>query len=434
MIKNKADVVLIRPYSDFDALTVPLGLLYLASYIKDVANVKIIDGVVEKIDIEEIKRFNPSYVGITATNSDYTKLFKLIKEIKSNLKTTLVVGGPYVTCSKNVDDKDMDIIIKGEGEIVFKKILMDNIKKGVFVGIPLLEQDLNDCFPSWELINLEKYFADRPFGNMSKSKRYISISTSRGCPYGCIYCAADLMNGKKWRARTPEGILNEIKYLYKKYKINEFHIIDDAFNLDIKRAEKLFDLIIESGLKIHISFPNGIRADHITNNLLKKMKKAGVYKISYGIESASPKIQKLIKKNLSLDKVKEAIDLTVKNKIIPHGFFMIGFPTETEDDYRKTVDFAKNSNLCFASFHRVLSFEGTALYDMTQHSATDSDFKGSNVNYSEIKDLGKKISKAKKEFYFSLKRAYIIFRLVPFRNIILNVKKLVKKKYENCFL
>jgi len=418
---------LIRPPSDFEGvITVPIGLLYLASSIKDIADVKIIDGVVDKIKIDEIKEFKPDYVGITGTNSDYSSMNNIVDAIKDKIGCIVIVGGPYVSCATDISglNKNIDIVIRGEGEHALREIVQKGLKKGVIKGEYLA--DMDSCVPSWDLIRLDKYFKGHAYGNVSKSNRHVSILTSRGCPYSCIYCAGHLINGKKWRARSPESIFKEIEYLYRKFKIKEFHIIDDTFNLNIERAEKVFDLIINSRIKIYISFPNGIRADRITPRLLGKMKKAGVYKISYGIESGSPRIQKLIKKELSLDKVKETIRLTVKNRIIPQGFFMIGFPTETEEDYRKTVDFAKNSDLCFASFHKVLSFEGTELHSMTRHSAMDRNYMESDLNYSKIKNLDKKVAKAKREFYLSPKRIWLIFRLVPKRYILENIVNLPK--------
>ena len=385
-----------RPETNFDVVSVPIGLLYLSSYIKNVANVKIMDGYIEEISYKEINSFNPDYIGITAYSSEFDKVKELIKKLRICTDAIIILGG---SIAYNSNKLDADIAIKGEGEIILKNILENNIKKGIFESVPL--ENLDSISLDLGKIDLNKYYEKTPFGNLKKKQRNISIVTSRGCPYSCIYCGGHLNNGKRWRAKSPVAVINEIKKLNSDYGIGDFQILDDVFNLDMNRAKNIFRLIIDSELKVGISFPNGIRVDRVDEEMIQLMKEAGVYKLSYGIESGSNRIQKLIKKNLDLDLALKNIELTTKEGLITQGFFMVGFPTETEEEFKETLAFALKSKLDYASFHRVLSFEGTELFEMTGVSSINADYNHSKYNFSKIENVDKTIKRAKIRFYLS---------------------------------
>ena len=119
-------------------------------------------------------------------------------------------------------------------------------------------------------------------------------------------------------------------------------------------------------MKITLSFPNALRGDRVDTELIEKMAEAGTKFISYAVETASPRLQKMIKKNLNLDKIFRAIEYTAEANIVTRGFFMIGFPTETEEEVLQTIEFAKASSLCGATFFTVVYFPGTELFKLAQ--------------------------------------------------------------------
>jgi radical SAM superfamily enzyme YgiQ (UPF0313 family) len=125
---------------------------------------------------------------------------------------------------------------------------------------------------------------------------------------------------------------------------------------------RILNLIIQNNLNIKISFPNGIRGDILDDELILLLKKAGAYMITFAVETASPRLQKLIRKNLDLKKTVAAIKTTHKAGLITRGFFMVGFPTETEDEVKRTLRLAKNLPLTTFSVFSVIPFKGTALY------------------------------------------------------------------------
>ncbi len=144
------------------------------------------------------------------------------------------------------------------------------------------------------------------------------ILTSRGCPYQCTYCNSSVF-GKKFRARSPENVLQELDLLVNDFGIRQLDVLDDNFSLDIPRAEAILDGIIARGYKLLINLQNGVRADGINERIVHKMKLAGVFKVGVGVESGDVRILAGIKKNLSLDKAKEAFRMFRKEGILTSG-------------------------------------------------------------------------------------------------------------------
>ena len=191
-------------------------------------------------------------------------------------------------------------------------------------------------YPDYSLVDLEAFSNQYLTFSAKIYQPHANILTTRGCAYRCMYCHHIL--GKKFRARSPENVLAEIRFLHERYGVTDFQIIDDIFNFDIDRAKTVCNLLIKSGLKLTLSFPNGVRGDIMDEELIDKMAEAGTKYVSYAVETASPRLQKLIRKNLDLDRVFRAIEYTAKAGIITRGFFMLGFPTETEAEALQSMN------------------------------------------------------------------------------------------------
>jgi len=403
-------VLLVKPISEIHVVSPPLSLAYLASSaknLKQVKEVKILDCLLSKLsykDFEDyIRKYKPDIIGLTAFTLEFPSALKMAKIAKKlNKNTKIVLGGPHVSNHpQDLKNKEIDFIFRGEGEEAFPLLIKElNKKKPNFKKIPNMGwkkknkiilneikfiQDLNKLqFPDFELIDFLKY----PKLYLAKKHPAIPLITSRGCPFSCTFCSAKNISGKKFRARTPENILEEIKQLKQKFNIKEFQFWDDNFTLDKERANKFCDLLIKENLDLIWWCPNGVRVETLDRELLLKMKKSGCYAMAFGIESGSEKIQKDMKKNLDLKKVKEIITFAHKIGIRTQGFFIIGYPTETKEDIEKTIKFAKSLPLDRASISLFQPLFGSEIYeDLVKQGKIEKDYNIADCDYSKASIL-----------------------------------------------
>ncbi len=212
--------------------------------------------------------------------------------------------------------------------------------------------------PDRSLIDLGKY--KNKIG-MASVTNCISLQTTRGCPYECLYCHK--IWSKKHVFRSAENIYGEIEYFYKN-GVSNFAVIDDCFNLSSRESRRLFQKIIKNKLQVQIFFPNGLRGDIMTPGYIDLMVEAGTCGINLSLESASPRLQKLLKKNLDLNKFRQVVDYiaTAHPGIILEMATMHGFPSETEDEAMMTLDFIKDSKwLHFPYIHILKIFPNTEM-------------------------------------------------------------------------
>jgi magnesium-protoporphyrin IX monomethyl ester (oxidative) cyclase len=203
-------------------------------------------------------------------------------------------------------------------------------------------------FPAYHLINLENYFilkkkgfVGRPVWRYPGSERSASIITSRGCPFNCIFCSVHLHMGYRWRFNSSEYVLKHLELLTSKYKIKHIHFEDDNLTLSAQRFQEIIDGLLQRKIKITWDTTNGVRADTITKELLKKSWDSGCVYIVLGAESGDPRVlSEIIKKELDLTKVIKVAGWCKEVGLDTTVFFIIGFPGETVADMKKTVQFA----------------------------------------------------------------------------------------------
>jgi radical SAM superfamily enzyme YgiQ (UPF0313 family) len=445
-----------RPQSDGGAVvkSVPLGLLYLAASLRQAGypRINIVDARVDDLGHKEIlallEKFSPDVVGISGLGTEASETHKLARLAKAaSAHCKVVVGGPYASSCPEViiEDPAIDFVVTGEGERTICELVcalesgrdvsgIDGLafKTG---GIPAVNSRRTTIenvdsipFPAWDLVDMEKYFSftSRHSQNpVPASHRLIPIFTSRGCPFGCIYCQS--VFGKKTRLRSAENVLREIELLVEKYAPGEIEILDDIFNFDLVRAKQICDGIIKRGIKIRLSFPNGLRADGMDGELVSKLKEAGAHLIFYAIESASPVLQKRIGKRLDLEKAGETIRLTARQGILVGGFFMFGFPEETKEEMLETIRFSRELPFHFAYFFYVTPRPATPLYallkerNIVQKNAPLCHYFKLSVNLSAVADaeLEKLWRKAYAGFYLRPAQVWRIWKALPDKTCIL---------------
>jgi len=209
-----------------------------------------------------------------------------------------------------------------------------------------------DSFPTVDrtLIDFAKYA--RKIG-MAFATNVVCIMATLGCPYRCAYCHR--IWPRKRVARSPESLLEEIE-LYYSVGVRRFSFLDDAFNSNVKWSARFFRLLAKSNMKVQLFFPNGLRGDLLTPDYIDLMVEAGTVHVILALETGSARLQKLIRKNLDLDKFRRAADyITTDHPQIRFDmFFMMGFPTETEEEVKETLDFAMSIQWLHFPFMNVL--------------------------------------------------------------------------------
>ncbi|UCC57628.1 MAG: B12-binding domain-containing radical SAM protein [Candidatus Bathyarchaeum sp.] len=369
------------PGSDPPAANLPLGLLYVAAvldkagYKTEILDAFIADVPFRKIgDVtevgmpygrikEEIQRRKPDIVGIanpfTCQVEHAIRVADIIKEIDPSILT--VVGGPHVTvvpvefleAARNVD-----IAVIGEGEYAMLDIVrffegkkkIDDVQgiahrrdKMVILNSPRpFNENLDELpFPAYHLVDMEQYLDPKRIEYRSFQKRALSMITSRGCPFNCNFCSVHLHMGKTFRAHSVDYVVAHIEHVVNKYHVKTIYFEDDNLTFDIKRFEAICDKIIEKDIKFQWETPNGVRADYLTLDLLKKMKKTGCQSVFVGIESGDQYVlDNIIGKSLKLKNVIKFAEMCKKIGLKTGAFYIIGFPGETKESMMNTVEFA----------------------------------------------------------------------------------------------
>jgi radical SAM superfamily enzyme YgiQ (UPF0313 family) len=223
---------------------------------------------------------------------------------------------------------------------------------------PLIK-NLDDLpFPAWDLIdNFPRGYKPATF----KCKRLPAtyIISARGCPHLCIFCDTSVFS-RQYRAFSAEYIIEMIKFLQLNFGIKEIIFEDDTFVIFKKRLIQLCETLIKE--KINISWSCNGRATAVKPDILRLMKRAGCWQISYGIESSDPDILEFSRKRTKIEQMSQALNWTHHAGILAKGFFILGFPKETENTMKETIDFAKNNHLDDVSVSQMTPFPGSEMY------------------------------------------------------------------------
>jgi len=386
----------------------PLGLAYLASVLERDYEVKILDAVVEGYEYEqiidrdfkryglhfddikkEIEKFNPDVVGVSCLFSTQAenshKVVELAKEVNPDIVTLFGGAHPSALPELVMEDANVDFAIIGEGEYTTRDLLrvletgsgfstLDGLafrENGSVRVLPKTSyiQDLDKLpFPARHLLSMEKYFKiNTPMGTTTHRIPNTCLSTSRGCSANCIFCSIHTVWGRKYRTRTPENVIDEIEFLMKKYGIKELQFYDDNLTFNRVRAFRIFNEMIKRKLNLLWTTPNGVAIWTLDEELLRKMRESGCYKISLGIESGDDYVlHHIIQKPLNLKRVKPIINFCKELGMCIDAFFVVGFPGETKEQMEKTLTFARKLKVDNLSITLATPHPGTRLYEICQ--------------------------------------------------------------------
>jgi len=368
----------------------PLGLEYLVSSLKsNNVDVELLDATIEGLSEEEfvtkLRKIGPDLIGISMTTMGLMldlNGVSLAKKACPDAK--VVVGGPHPSAAPSElmnSVEDIDFAVIGEGEITIVE-LMNALENGKDKGKNL--EDINGIafraengdikltqprkliknldsipIPSREFIDFKKVRAGLPFGRRNP----LSIMmTSRGCPNRCIYCSKSVFE-RTYRYRSVENIMKEIEYLIS-MEIKEIRFYDDIFTMIPKNTIRLCDELIKR--KFDLIWSCGSRVDRISKEMLRKMKDAGCYHVSYGVESGSQKVLDMAKRDTKINQIRDAFKLTKEAGLEVSAFVMFGLPGETKETLKETSSLIKNINPDFISVSLVGIYPKTELYEIAK--------------------------------------------------------------------
>ncbi len=317
----------------------------------------------------------PDVIGISMKSFTLDNSLRIIKHCKKKHRAIYIAGGTHISLERGEffsKSGVFDYLVLGEGELTVVDLLnaLEHNKSVSGVnGIAYKDNGKIRMTPERKFV---KNLDDFPFpdydvfdsvadGIFSIAQQY-PMMTSRGCPFDCTFCLSKELWKRKWRARSPNNVVNEIQNAKEKYNIKFMEVWDDNFTLDIGRAEKICDLIVSRGLDVKWACPNGVRADKINKELLIKMKEAGCISISIAVESGDSEVFKCIKKGETLQSIERAAHLIKQAGLDGFAFFIIGLPHDTPQTVQNSIRFAKKIGFK-TIWHQAIPFPHTELAD-----------------------------------------------------------------------
>jgi radical SAM superfamily enzyme YgiQ (UPF0313 family) len=358
-----------------------LGLLYVAAYFERETGLRtdFIDAPALHMDYarleEEIRRRPIDIAGISVLTFnliDSCKAAALVK--KHHPKARVVFGGHHANYypGESVRLKEVDYVISGDGEKSFL-MLAQAIDRGErpeelaavpglswFDGknprVPFLRGDAGDLnllpFPARHLINLRNYNS-----LIGESDVTATIQSSRGCPFACTFCD---IRRTKFRYREPANVVDEVESLVEQ-GIEDFFFVDDTITIRKKRVHEICQEILRRGLKVRFKISS--RVDCINEDLLRDLRRAGCYRIHYGVESASQRSLDYMEKGITPDLVRQVFRQTREAGIGAYAYMMIGVPGETREEMEATFDFAVELDPDYCQFSICTPYPKTELYE-----------------------------------------------------------------------
>jgi radical SAM superfamily enzyme YgiQ (UPF0313 family) len=372
--------------------------------------VRVYDADVEDQPLAEfLREFRPHLAGITTNTPQVKQAWRTAAAIKRELDIPVVLGGPHVSVtSEELDFESLrqpavDMVVRGEGEGPWIEIgnrvdafLRDQPQFGatalmapdlnIFREVKSLSYKTSDGelhrnpegpviadldslpWPAYHLFKMDRYTNLQPATDAIPGERSFSILTSRGCPYRCTFCSQSIMP-IKWRARSPENVIEEWRHLVKDLGALEIGVLDDSANIRRNRLLRLADDLIANKLN-HVPwiFVNGIRANLADIELLTRLKQAGLKRTAFGVETGDEQMIIKIDKHVDHNTIRQAFKNAKAAGIETIGFFIIGLPGDTRETMQKTINFAIELDPMIANFSMMTPYPGTIVYEQVKQN------------------------------------------------------------------
>ena len=365
--------------------TPQLGPLYLLAVLEQHGfEGRLFDARIDRRAFSQLLDFKPEVVGVSAVTPGYLGGLSVAKKLKEVLPDVpIVFGGPHPTSLPRevAAEPAVDYVVVGEGEVTFLDLCLRlrdretspaslrEVKNLVFKEgleiistdrLPYLSSEDLDAlpWPAFHRMDLDSYFSGtQAHGLFKRGKRVLPLMSTRGCPFACTFCCRVM--GRKIRSRSVDAVMAEVSFLVEHYGIDELYFEDDNFTVQWDRALEILGLLAALKPPLYLKFANGIRADLVDKEMLAAMKKAGVYSLSFGIESGCETTLQKMKKRLDLHKARENVLLAKSMGFLVGANCIIGYPGETASDIQESLNFFFSLPLDSMAIVNLVPFPGT---------------------------------------------------------------------------
>ena len=368
-----------------DAITPPLGLGYIASYLRSRGfSCEILDCPALRMGDPALRGFlarrGDCIVGISSSTPAIHSALRAAEIVKEVMPSAMVVlGGPHLTAlpAETLSAApSVDVVVMGEGEFTMHDLAIragrpdsaiDDVGGVVYRAAGAIRRtepreliaDLDALpFPAFDMLPMGRY---RPSIKWYYRTPIATMITSRGCPFNCIFCDSHLTFGRKTRFRSPANVIEEIRLLMRDFGVREITFYDDTFTLNKARVHEICDRMLAEGMDLTWGCLS--RVDTLDRDLLGKMKKAGCHMLSFGVESGSETMLRRMRKGITPEESFRAIRLAREMGMDCNASIVLGIPGETVETMRETLDFILRANPTYALFFRLVPFPGTELYE-----------------------------------------------------------------------
>jgi radical SAM superfamily enzyme YgiQ (UPF0313 family) len=397
-------IILNRPHDVRFVGDISLAMLYLAGAARPVCDdVRIFDMNLPRNSLSAlddlIKLEKPAVVGI---NCLFSALFPNVRKIASSIKAInaeikIVTGGihPTIFAREIIENcPEIDAVMIGEADLAFPKLLryywgeaeescLDSVVLKVGERIAHYRkasyiENLDELpMPAYDLVDFNEYKQDTsgwydPKG-IGINPTVMNILMSRSCPNQCNFCAMRFVMGNKTRFRSVDSIMNEIKHLHENYGVNYFRISDDNPTIDKNRIKAFLNAVIDSKMNIYIAFRN-FMVRTLDAEIIELIARVSPLMANLAVESGSDYIRnKVMRKNVSKEKIHEVLELCKQHKIMTSLFFLVGMPEETAETLNETLEFINNADFDGFMLSIVVPFPGTSLFEQAKRDGLFTD-------------------------------------------------------------
>ena len=370
--------IVASPYPLEEAPSPPLGICYVAAACEEAgADVTILDYIVRKYSplklAAEMDAFRPDVIGANSVTLNFKGAAAIMQEAKRhNPDVITMMGGPHVSfdaVSTLNKYPEIDLIVIGEGEETLKELLplIHNRSRWEHVAGIAFRKDGEVIFTGRRELIHDLDTLPKPARHLLPMSRYqalgfpVSIITSRGCPNQCIFCLGRKMVGYKLRYRSPKLVVDEVEEILS-YGFTRINIADDLFTSNKDRVRTFCDEIKKRGIKF--AWTAFSRVNTADEEVLTMMKEAGCETVSFGIETGNTEMIKRIRKGITLEQSRKAVQACHKAGVTPHASFVIGLPGETWETINDTKEFAESLGINYG-YHLLAPFPGTTIWEET---------------------------------------------------------------------